>query len=70
MNLATDTTGAALNNAAQDLYDALTCAGIRTDLWPAAPGDPDDSLGNRLEEAFCIITDYVRAVRLAEGERW
>lgn len=46
---------------AQNLYDRLTCAGLRHDLWPAAPGDDEDFLGNRLEEAFCAISDYIDA---------
>jgi hypothetical protein len=47
---------------AQDLYDELTCAGIRNELWPA-PAEDDDALGNRLERAFEAINDYIDAVK-------
>jgi hypothetical protein len=60
------TTSVELRDAAQDLYDGLTCWGIRGDLWPAGPGDPDDHLGNRLEDAFCTIDAYIAELRRRE----
>lgn len=44
---------------AQDLYDRLTCAGMRHELWPPSPGDPTNHPGFRLEEAFEVISDYI-----------
>jgi hypothetical protein len=56
-----------LTNQAQDLYDALTCAGIRHDLWPAAPGDDEDCPAWDLEEAFQKIESYLAAVKAREA---
>ena len=56
-----------LDKQAQDLYDALTCAGIRLDLWPAAPGDDQDCPAWTLEEAFERIEAYLSAVKAREA---
>ena len=63
------TTSLELRDMAQDLYDGLTCAGIRMELWPALPAEDDDALGNRLESAFAAIDDYIKRMRLIEDGR-
>ncbi len=55
-----------LHDQTQDLYDALTCAGLRTDLWPEAPGDAHDNPARALEEAFERIERYLEAVEARE----
>lgn len=62
-------TAVELRDMAQDLYDGLTCAGIRNDLWPALPAEGDDSPGNRLEDAFVHIDRYIETLRRIEDGR-
>jgi len=47
------------NHMAQNLYDHLTCAGIRHGLWP------NEAQGDRLDEAFALIADYIAALEQA-----
>lgn len=63
-------TSVELRDMAQDLYDGLTCAGIRGEIWPALPAEDADALGNRIEDAFVIIDDYIDRLRLIEDGRY
>lgn len=44
------------NHMAQNLYDHLTCAGLRCGMWP------DSDSASDLDEAFASIEEYIDAL--------
>lgn len=49
----------------QNLYDHLTCAGLRHNLWPGTEEDASSHPGDRLEDAFSILSEYIDEMRKA-----